>query len=91
VLPAVETSTQQRPPIVDRASRGTKIDAVAIRFSGKQKNRISRHRIDNNAVTVRLDLISLFRVENKTLITSAALCTSVARHAALFVYDQTPV
>jgi hypothetical protein len=85
VLAAIETSAQERATIVDRASRGAEIHTLTVRLGGKQKHRISGHRILHNAMPVPLDFVSLFRVENKTLITPAALRTSIAGHVALSV------
>jgi hypothetical protein len=58
---------------------------MTARFSGEQEHRILRRSIIHNAVPVRLDFVSLFRVEDKTLIASAALCAPVAGHAGLSV------
>ena len=85
MLPAVETPAQQRAPIIDRASRSTEIHALTVRLGGEQRYQIPRRQIRHHAMPIRLDFVSLFRVENKTLITPAALCAAVAGHADLSV------
>jgi hypothetical protein len=83
VLPAVETPAEERATIINRASRSAEIHALAVCLGGEQKYRIPGRRIGHNAMSVRLDFVSLFRVENKTLITSTALSASVAGHVGL--------
>ena len=91
MLPAVETPAQQGAAIIDRASRSAQIHALTVRLGGEQKDPIPRPGIRHNAMPVRLDFVSLIRVQNKTLITSAALCAPVAGHPGLFVQLQIPV
>ena len=91
MLAAIETAAQKGAAIVDRASRSAEIHALTVRFSGEQKYRIPRRRVRHDTMAVPLDFVSLFRVENKTLIAPAALRAPVAGHASLFVWKQTPV
>jgi hypothetical protein len=84
VLPAIKTPAQEGATLIDRASGSAEIHALTVRLRGEQKHRIPR-RTRHNAMPVRLDFVSLFGVENKTLIASTALDTPVARHVGLFV------
>jgi hypothetical protein len=83
VLPAVETPAEEGAAIIDRASRSTEIHALTVRLGGEQKYRLPRRLIRRNAMPVRLHLVALFRVEEKTLITSAALGAPVAGYVSL--------
>jgi hypothetical protein len=91
VLPAVKTAAEKRAAIIDRASRSTEIHALTVRFGGEQKYRIPRHLIPRNSMPVRLYIVALFRVKEKTLIASAALRAPVAGHVGQSVGEQTPV
>jgi hypothetical protein len=90
VLPAVETPAEEGAAIIDRASRSTEIHALTV-LGGEQEYRLPRRPIRHNAMPVRLHLVSLFRVEEKTLITPATLDAPVAGHVSLSGGEQTPV
>lgn len=91
MLPAVETSAEQGAAIVDRASRRPEIHALTVRPGGEQEDRLPRRLIRHYAMQVRLHMVALFRVKEKTLIASTALGAPVAGHLGLAGGEQTPV
>ena len=91
MLPAVEIPAEEGAAIVDRASRSPEIHALTVHLGGEQEYRLPCRLILHNAMPVRLHLVALFGVEEKTLITSTALGAPVAGHLSLAGAEQTPV
>ena len=83
MLPAVETPTEERAAIIDRASRGAEIHALTVRIGGKHEYRIPRRLICQNVMPIRLHIVALFRVKKQTLIAFATLGACIAGHDSL--------
>jgi hypothetical protein len=89
VFPAIKAPADQRTALVDRAARSPKINATAIAFGGKKKNRISATRICKGDVPVRFNVIALLRMKNEPLTALAAFDAPIAGHIRLLVWAQT--
>ena len=73
VFPAVETPAEEGAAVIDRASRGTKIDALAAPARWRADIESSRRPIHHNLMPIRIHFVAMFGVKKETLIASAAL------------------
>lgn len=83
MLPAVETPAEEGAAIIDRASRSSQIYTLTVRLGSEQEYRIPCLPIARYAMPIRIHLVTLLRVEEKTLITSTALGAPVAGNVRL--------
>lgn len=70
VLAAIETAAQERSPVVDGATRRPQVDARTV-TGGKQVYRIA-FAVGQHLVLIRLHVVTMVGMEEKTLIAAAA-------------------
>lgn len=88
MLSAIEAAAKERTALIDRAPGRAEVYACSVLISRKTEDLFASGLVDDDLISIGLDIIALLRVENQNLTAPAAFRTAVAGDLGLSVRGQ---